>query len=147
MSEFLACPKEKEEGGDQASMEKLEFAHSFPFPVVGKLSILHYLFQKFIISSLFPETETLPEVETEEQDELLRPWKVLVLNDPVNLMSYVVMVFRKVFGYDETQATHHMKEVHELGRSVLWVGEREQAEGYVYQLHRWRLQASLEKDD
>ncbi|MBC8347863.1 MAG: ATP-dependent Clp protease adaptor ClpS [Verrucomicrobia bacterium] len=100
-----------------------------------------------MISSLFPETETLPEVETEEQDELLRPWKVLVVNDPVNLMSYVVMVFRKVFGYDETQATHHMKEVHELGRSVLWIGEREQAEGYVYQLHRWRLQASLEKDD
>jgi ATP-dependent Clp protease adaptor protein ClpS len=105
------------------------------------------LFLNFIISSLFPETETLPEVETEEQVELLRPWKVLVLNDPVNLMSYVVMVFRKVFGYDETQATHHMKEVHELGRSVLWIGEREQAEGYVYQLHRWRLQASLEKDD
>jgi ATP-dependent Clp protease adaptor protein ClpS len=128
-------------------MERLEFAPSFRFPVVRKLCILNYFFQKIIINSLFPETETLPKVETEEQDELLRPWKVLVVNDPVNLMSYVVMVFRKVFGYDETQATHHMKEVHKLGRSVLWVGEREQAEGYVYQLHRWRLQASLEKDD
>ena len=120
------------------------------FPLSRCWKTLYYTFPLssiFIISSLFPDTETLPEVDTEEQVELLRPWKVLVLNDPVNLMSYVVMVFRKVFGYDETQATHHMKEVHELGRSVLWIGEREQAEGYVYQLHRWRLQASLEKDD
>ena len=118
-----------------------------PFPLLENPLLSITFFQKLTISSLFPETETLPEVETEEQDELLRPWKVLVVNDPVNLMSYVVMVFRKVFGYDETQATHHMKEGHELGRSVLWIGEREQAEGYVYQLHRWRLQASLEKDD
>jgi hypothetical protein len=46
MSEFSACPKGKEEEGEQASMEKLEFAHSFPFPVVGKLSIIHYLFSE-----------------------------------------------------------------------------------------------------
>ena len=101
------------------------------------------------MSSSFPGTDTLPEVEPEvrEQDELSPSWKVVVLNDPVNLMSYVVMVFRKVFGYDEQRATRHMMEVHEEGRSLLWVGEREQAEGYVYQLQRWSLQASLEEDD
>ena len=104
-------------------------------------------FQKFTISSLFPDTETLPEVDTEEQVELLRPWKVLVLNDPVNLMSYVVMVFRKVFGYDDQKATIHMLEVHEQGRSVVWAGEREVAESYLYQLHQWRLRAILESDD
>ena len=40
-----------------------------------------------------------------------------------------------------------MKEVHELGKSVLWTGEREQAENYAYQLQRWRLQTILEEDD
>ena len=101
------------------------------------------------MSSPFPDTDTLPKVEPDvrEQEELLRPWKVVVLNDPVNLMNYVVMVFRKVFGYDEQRATRHMLEVHEEGRSVLWTGEREQAEGYVYQLQRWQLQASLQEDD
>ena len=101
------------------------------------------------MSSSLPDTETLPEIKPEvrEQDELSPSWKVIVLNDPVNLMSYVVMVFRKVFGYDEQRATRHMMEVHEEGRSLLWVGEREQAEGYVYQLQRWSLQASLEEDD
>ena len=86
--------------------------------------------------------------EVTELDEKLNiPWKVIVLNDPVNLMNYVVMVFRKVFGYYESKANKHMLEVHQLGKSVLWVGEREQAENYAYQLQRWKLQTILEKDD
>ncbi|MDP1580296.1 MAG: ATP-dependent Clp protease adaptor ClpS [Candidatus Didemnitutus sp.] len=74
-------------------------------------------------------------------------WNVVVLNDPVNLMSYVVMVFRKVFGFDETRARKHMLEVHELGRSVVWTGVREQAEAYVFTLHQWHLSAVLEAHD
>jgi ATP-dependent Clp protease adaptor protein ClpS len=85
--------------------------------------------------------------QTEVETELAQVWKVIVLNDPVNLMNYVVMVFRKVFGYGEQKAIKHMKEVHELGKSILWSGEREQAESYVFQLQKWRLQAVLEKDD
>ena len=89
----------------------------------------------------------LLEEKTELDERLGTPWKVIVLNDPVNLMNYVVMVFRKVFGFNETKATKHMMEVHELGKSVVWVGEREQAESYAYQPQRWRLQTVLEKDD
>jgi len=89
----------------------------------------------------------LLEEKTELVEQLGTPWKVIVLNDPVNLMNYVVMVFKKVFGYNDTKATKHMMEVHEQGKSILWVGEREQAENYAYQLQRWRLQTILEKDD
>ena len=90
-----------------------------------------------------------PEIveQTEVETELTQLWKVIVLNDPVNLMNYVVLVFRKVFGFGEQKAIQHMKEVHELGKSILWTGEREQAESYVFQLQKWRLQAILEKDD
>ena len=93
--------------------------------------------------------QTTPDIleQTEVEIELAQVWKVIVLNDPVNLMNYVVMVFRKVFGYGETKAIKHMKEVHELGKSVLWTGEREQAENYAYQLQRWRLHTILEEDD
>lgn len=83
------------------------------------------------------------EVVTDEAAEAMRPWQVLVLNDPVNLMSYVVMVFRRVFGYDTEKARKHMLEVHEQGRSILWQGERETAENYVYQLQEWHLNARL----
>ena len=85
--------------------------------------------------------------KTELDERLATPWKVIVLNDPVNLMNYVVMVFKKVFGYSDTKATKHMMDVHENGKSILWVGEREQAENYAYQLQRWRLQTILDKDD
>jgi len=88
-----------------------------------------------------PETEAEAEVRTEGL------WKVIVLNDPVNLMSYVVMVFRRVFGYDEDKARKHMLEVHEQGRSVLWAGPRERAEAYVYTLQNWQLNTVLEKDE
>ena len=103
--------------------------------------------------NMFPSitNSTLPSPlldEVTELDEKLNlPWKVIVLNDSVNLMNYVVMVFRKVFGYNELKANKHMLEVHQLGKSVLWVGEREQAENYAYQLQRWKLQTVLEIDD
>ena len=74
-------------------------------------------------------------------------WKVVVLNDPVNLMSYVVLVFRKVLGFDEATAKRHMLEVHERGRSVVWVGAREKAEAYVHSLQQWHLTVILEADE
>ena len=89
----------------------------------------------------------VPEIETTRETELESNWKVVVLNDPVNLMSYVVLVFKKVFGFDDTRARKHMLEVHEQGRSAVWSGPREQAETYVYTLQEWHLSAILEKDD
>lgn len=68
-------------------------------------------------------------------------WRVVVLNDPVNRMSYVVMVLRRVFGFAEERARKHMLEIHERGRSVLWSGTREQAEAHVFALQQWHLTA------
>jgi ATP-dependent Clp protease adaptor protein ClpS len=74
-------------------------------------------------------------------------WRVVVLNDPVNLMSYVVMVFKKVFGFDEATARRHMLEVHEQGRSIVWNGLREKAEAYAFTLQQWHLTAVIEPDE
>ncbi len=74
-------------------------------------------------------------------------WRVVVLNDPVNLMSYVVLVFRRVLGFDEPTARKHMLEVHERGRSVVWTGLREKAEAYAFTLQQWHLTAVLEPDE
>ena len=73
------------------------------------------------------------------------PWNVIVLNDPVNLMSYVVSVFRKVFGYNEAKATELMLQVHEIGRPVVWTGGLEKAEAFARQLQRHLLLVRLEK--
>ena len=85
------------------------------------------------------------EKETRSEEDLDVPWQVVVHNDPVNLMSYVTMVFQRVFGYPREKAERHMLEVHQKGRSVLWSGMRERAELYVQQLHGYLLLATLEK--
>ena len=85
------------------------------------------------------------EQETSTVEERDLPWQVIVHNDPVNLMSYVTMVFQKVFGLTKEKAEKHMLEVHQKGRSVLWSGMRERAELYVQQLHGYLLLATLEK--
>lgn len=92
-------------------------------------------------------TVAVPEHETETRVGLEPGWRVVVLNDPVNLMSYVVLVFKRVFGFSEEKARKHMLEVHEQGRSVVWMGEREKAEAYVYTLQQWHLSAILESDE
>ena len=92
-------------------------------------------------------TEPAPAGRTETELALAPLWRVVVLNDPVNLMSYVTLVFRRVFGFDEPTARRHMLEVHERGRSVVWTGLRENAEAYVYTLQQWHLTAVLESDE
>jgi ATP-dependent Clp protease adaptor protein ClpS len=74
-------------------------------------------------------------------------WKVVFLNDAVSRMTYVVLVLRNVFGCDEPTATAHMREAHERGRTVLWVGARERAEAYVFTLRQWHLTSILEPDE
>src|SRR5215510_1622951 len=74
-----------------------------------------------------PVTETEPETTT----QLGFPWCVIVWDDPVNLMSYVVYVFQKLFGFSLQKATKHMLEVHQQGKSVVATADRERAEFYV----------------
>ena len=85
------------------------------------------------------------EEETRTSDEMDTPWQVVVHNDPVNLMTYVTMVFQKVFGFPREKAEKHMLEVHQQGRSILWSGVRERAELYVQQLHGYLLLATIER--
>jgi len=90
------------------------------------------------------EAPTIEKKEATSQ-EIEMPWNVVVHNDPVNLMSYVTMVFQRVFGYPRERAEKHMLEVHHGGRSILWSGVRERAELYVQQLHGYLLLATIEK--
>ena len=84
-----------------------------------------------------------PKTKTDTTLDL--PWMVIVYNDPVNLMSFVTFVIRKVFGYDETRAQTLMMEVHTKGKSVVWTGAREKAELYVQQLQGFQLLAAMKR--
>lgn len=72
-------------------------------------------------------------------------WKVIVWNDPVNLMSYVVHVFRQVLGFSPAQARRHMLEVHQKGESCVARESREKAELYWQQLQVRGLKTTIER--
>jgi ATP-dependent Clp protease adaptor protein ClpS len=75
-----------------------------------------------------------------------RPWIVIVWNDPINLMSYVTYVFRKLFGYTQARAHELMLQVHTQGRAVVSGGSRERCEYDVQRLHAHGLWASMQED-
>ena len=89
------------------------------------------------------------EVQVPRSDESVtpdKPWIVIVWNDPINLMSYVVLVFQKLFGYDRAKATKLMLDVHQKGRAVVSSGTREKAELDVFRLHEHGLWATMQQD-
>jgi ATP-dependent Clp protease adaptor protein ClpS len=94
--------------------------------------------------------QTAPvEVERPEVGEDVTPdvpWIVIVWNDPINLMSYVVFVFQKLFGYPRERATALMLDVHHKGRAVVSQGTREKCEFDVSRLHAHGLWATLQRD-
>ena len=88
-----------------------------------------------------------PTPATASQPRQSELWRVVVLNDLVNRMSYVVMVLRRVLGFEEAEARRHMLAVHESGRSIVWTGTREQAEAHMFALQQWHLTAIIQPDE
>ncbi|HET8896334.1 MAG TPA: ATP-dependent Clp protease adapter ClpS [Protaetiibacter sp.] len=74
------------------------------------------------------------------------PWILIVWNDPINLMNYVVHVFRSYFGYSREEAERLMLLVHNEGRAVVASGVREEVERHAQAMHDYGLQATITKD-
>ena len=92
-------------------------------------------------------TETAPAGRTETELALAPLWRVVVLNDPVNLMSYVTYVFQTYFGYSLQKAETLMLDVHQKGKAVVSSGPREKMERDTEAMQGYGLWATLQKDD
>jgi ATP-dependent Clp protease adaptor protein ClpS len=91
------------------------------------------------------EVEVRDPASTDEPEHD-RPWVVIVWNDPINLMSYVTLVFQKLFGFSLAKATELMLQVHHEGKAVVSSGNREKSELDVARLHAHGLWATMQKD-
>ncbi|MFF8818174.1 MULTISPECIES: ATP-dependent Clp protease adapter ClpS [Leucobacter] len=76
-----------------------------------------------------------------------KPWRTVVWDDPVNLMSYVSFVFRSYFGFTPERADELMLRVHSVGRAVVAEGSREAMELHVEAMHGYGLWATAEPED
>jgi ATP-dependent Clp protease adaptor protein ClpS len=97
-------------------------------------------------TTLAPAEIEIAEPQRGDEPEHDRPWVVIVWNDPINLMSYVTLVFQKLFGYSNELATRLMLQVHHEGKAVVSSGNREKAELDVSRLHAYGLWATMQQD-
>src|SRR5688500_9663056 len=93
--------------------------------------------------------EVVPELDERTAEKIKQAfekgWNVIVWNDPINLMTYVVFVFMKVLAFTKEKATKHMLEVHEKGKSIVATETREKAELYYQQIQAHGLMVTLEQ--
>jgi len=93
-----------------------------------------------------PAPAEVREPVVSEVTDVARAWKVIVWNDPINLMMYVTFVLQKLFGYSKQKAHKLMMDVHTKGKAVVSSGPREKAELDVFRLHEHGLWATMEQD-
>ena len=94
------------------------------------------------------ETETRPDVGSEEKvhEGQLRPWSVILHNDDVHEMVYVVRCLMKsVPNMGARRATKIMFEAHSHGKAVVTTCPLELAELYRDRLQSCGLTATIEK--
>lgn len=90
----------------------------------------------------------VPEIDRAAREDVVpasaAPWRTIVWDDPVNLMTYVTYVFQTHFGYPRQKAERLMLQVHHEGRAVVATGPRERMETDVAAMHAYGLWATLE---
>jgi ATP-dependent Clp protease adaptor protein ClpS len=89
------------------------------------------------MASANPLPDVLPDIETDTDTKTRRqpPYAVILHNDDINTMEFVVVVLRKVFGYTVEKCVELMMHAHEKGRVAVWVGALEVAELKADQIH------------
>lgn len=84
-----------------------------------------------------PDVKVTPTVifRVAERDDLEKPYKVIIQNDDVTPMDFVVVVLRVFFGLSYDEAISVMLTAHNEGRALVCTLPFEEAQDRVYQAH------------
>lgn len=91
-----------------------------------------------------PDTRSMDHVDEDVSHDV--PYHVILWNDPVTPMQVVVLVLKRIFGFDGSKATELMLVAHEKGKVVVWTGSRDKAVHYSIQLGTAGLQSTVGRD-
>jgi ATP-dependent Clp protease adaptor protein ClpS len=77
-----------------------------------------------------PLAEQAPPMEktSPRKPKRLPPYAVVVLNDDLHTIDYVIETFIKVFGYAPEKCYQLALAIHTQGRAIVWSGPKEVAE-------------------
>jgi ATP-dependent Clp protease adaptor protein ClpS len=78
--------------------------------------------------------QRLEKQKTDTRPKKLPPYAVILHNDPINDMIWVVGVLKKIFHYGTARALALMLRAHLTGKSMVWTGSLEVAELKAQQL-------------
>jgi ATP-dependent Clp protease adaptor protein ClpS len=92
------------------------------------------------------KTDVAVKTRTKPRTQMPPPYRVILHNDDVNDMGYVVETIVKLTPIKLEQAVEKMMEAHETGAAVLLVCHKERAELYQEQFHSCRLTVTIEPD-
>lgn len=90
-------------------------------------------------------TETITERHATISSETLSGWSVLLWNDDVHGMDYVVLALVRTIPLEVERAVEVMYEAHERGKAVAWSGAKEVAELYRDGLEGYGLTATISR--
>ncbi len=94
-----------------------------------------------------PRLQTKPEEIVHQRTQLLPPYKVILFDDDINEMNYVVYALQHaVNGLSSQEATHIMLTAHLTGSAVVTVCPKELAEYYQERLLSYNLTATIEPE-
>jgi ATP-dependent Clp protease adaptor protein ClpS len=84
-----------------------------------------------------PETEVVSTTQylVASDDELARPYRVIIENDDVTPMDFVTLVLCAIFGLTIERAVDVMLTAHTSGRALVAVYPYEEARDRVYRAH------------
>jgi ATP-dependent Clp protease adaptor protein ClpS len=86
-------------------------------------------------------TAVVPKIESRSETDQ-ESWVVVVWDDPVNLIVYVIYVLRTHFRYSREKATELTMQVHNHGKAVVFTGGKQECLSHVKALHSYGLWAT-----
>ena len=78
---------------------------------------------------------------------MMPPWKVLLHNDDVNAMEFVIVTIIELTALNQQEAVLRTLEAHETGVALLLVTHKERAELYQEQFKSKGLTVTIEADE
>ena len=87
----------------------------------------------------------LTEQETRVDEELGNPWQVVLFNDEVHSFDEVILQIQKATGYSLERASEITFRVHNNGKAVVYIGDKEPCEKVAGVLGQIKLIVQVEK--
>lgn len=75
------------------------------------------------------------------------PWNVVLHNDDINTVEYVILTLMDVLQKDKETCTNYTLEVDKNGQAVVFTGKKEEAQRIAAELKSASLQATVEQNN